>query len=49
MKGHQRLPLQAQSVANFDMAVMVALNAAKWDRDALECAMGRPGVPRKFA
>jgi hypothetical protein len=24
-----------------------AANAAKWDRDALECAMGRPGQPRK--
>jgi Family of unknown function (DUF5996) len=25
-----------------------AANAAKWDRDALECAMGRAGVPRKL-
>jgi Family of unknown function (DUF5996) len=25
-----------------------AANAAKWDRDALECAMGRPGLPRKL-
>jgi energy-converting hydrogenase Eha subunit F len=24
-----------------------AANAAKWDRGALECAMGRPGQPRK--
>jgi hypothetical protein len=24
-----------------------AANAAKWDRDALECALGRPGVVRK--
>jgi Family of unknown function (DUF5996) len=24
-----------------------AANAAKWDRDALECAMGRAGVPRQ--
>jgi Family of unknown function (DUF5996) len=24
-----------------------AANAAKWDRDALECAIGRAGVPRK--
>jgi hypothetical protein len=26
-----------------------AANAAKWDREALECAMGRPGLPRKLA
>jgi hypothetical protein len=25
-----------------------AADAAKWDRDALECAMGRAGVPRKL-
>jgi hypothetical protein len=25
-----------------------AANAAKWDRDALECATGRPGLPRKL-
>jgi hypothetical protein len=25
-----------------------AANTAKWDRDALECEMGRPGVPRKL-
>ncbi len=25
-----------------------AANAAKWDRDALECAPGRPGVPRQI-
>jgi hypothetical protein len=25
-----------------------AANAAKWDRDALECGMGRAGVPRKL-
>ena len=25
-----------------------AANAAKWDRDALECAIGRPGLPRKL-
>jgi hypothetical protein len=25
-----------------------AANAAKWDRDALECAMGQAGVPRKL-
>ncbi len=25
-----------------------AANAAKWDRDALECELGRPGVPRKL-
>ena len=25
-----------------------AANAAKWDRDALECALGRPGVVRKI-
>jgi hypothetical protein len=24
-----------------------AANAAKWDRDALECALGRPGVARQ--
>jgi Family of unknown function (DUF5996) len=24
-----------------------AANAAKWDRDALECAPGRPGVVRQ--
>jgi hypothetical protein len=24
-----------------------AANAAKWDRDALECPIGQPGVPRK--
>jgi hypothetical protein len=23
-----------------------AANAAKWDRDALECALGKPGVVR---
>ena len=23
-----------------------AANSAKWDRDALECAPGRPGMPR---
>jgi hypothetical protein len=26
-----------------------AADAAKWDRDALECAMGRAGMPRKLA
>jgi hypothetical protein len=26
-----------------------AANAARWDRDALECGMGRPGVPRRLA
>jgi hypothetical protein len=26
-----------------------AANAAKWDRDALECAMGEPGLPRRLA
>jgi hypothetical protein len=26
-----------------------AANAAKWDRDTLECAMGRAGVPRRLA
>jgi len=26
-----------------------AANAAKWDRDALECGMGQPGVPRRLA
>jgi hypothetical protein len=25
-----------------------AANAAKWDRDALECALGRPGVVRQI-
>jgi hypothetical protein len=25
-----------------------AANAAKWDRDALECALGQPGLPRKL-
>ena len=25
-----------------------AANAAKWDRDALECPLGRPGVVRKI-
>jgi hypothetical protein len=25
-----------------------AANAAKWDRDALECPIGQPGVPRKL-
>jgi hypothetical protein len=25
-----------------------AANAAKWDRDALECALGQPGVPRRL-
>jgi hypothetical protein len=26
-----------------------AANAAKWDRDALECPIGQPGVPRKLS
>jgi len=26
-----------------------AANAAKWDRNALECAMGQPGLPRQLA
>ena len=26
-----------------------AANAAKWDRDALECAPGQPGLPRRLA
>jgi len=25
-----------------------AANAAKWDRDALECPLGRPGVVREI-
>ena len=25
-----------------------AANAAKWDRDALECAFGKPGIVRKI-
>jgi hypothetical protein len=25
-----------------------AANSAKWDRDALECAPGQPGVPRQI-
>jgi Family of unknown function (DUF5996) len=25
-----------------------AANAAKWDRDALECSLGRPGVVRQI-
>jgi len=26
-----------------------AADAAKWDRDALECAIGQPGIPRQLA
>jgi hypothetical protein len=26
-----------------------AANAAKWDRDALDCGLGQPGVPRQLA
>jgi hypothetical protein len=51
------LPYDAvRTAANPDEALLqflqstyeAAANAAKWDRDALECAMGRAGVPRKL-
>jgi hypothetical protein len=52
------LPYDAvRTAANPDEALLAflqstyeaAADAAKWDRDALECAMGRPGVTRKLA
>jgi hypothetical protein len=51
------LPYDAvRTAANPDEALLqflqstyeAAADAAKWDRDALECAMGRAGVPRKL-